>query len=887
VPCRTPRGCPLHLADGVYIFNFAGLCVTPVGSNFAPKGCDYLQSGIQKARINRLEAGVYEIKALASVFGIEVCMSSGATSAAVQAGACGTPNSRLRIFDVTGEGNFKIRFEATGNFLDGIGLNTLLPAYFQRPGNTTPDQRFEIRTPADAARRLRVISYNIMLLSNTAFFAMRQEDRAIWIVQQIMLEDPAADVIAIQEAFDEGNLALLFLNSGFDRLVKEMEKAGYIYRTQRPFGVQFENGGVVIFSRWPVEVRDNNVFDPGRCTGADCLSAKGINYAKVNKLDRRYHFFNTHLQAGSENFDIRRQQLQEFRPWINGMIGGATTEPVILTGDFNVDMEHQPDDYREMLSLLGARFVNAPRTPGTPNGPVQIRYSVDPSINEITRERGGSAEWLDYILTAIPGPDPIQASYAVKQYKRSQEYRIDTYSGPAYDTTDLSDHGALLGTFVFPYGPATPPQVSTVPITFDIRSSFASPGTPAGFVRINGERLSLPITVRLETTLTHRIEIEEVPAANGERWTFQNWGNTSGRGFDLINPTRAELYRASFAREFELTVAANPPAGGATSGSGWYAEGAAANYSATPNSGFRFVGFSGNLETSATTNPGRVTMRSAKSITANFASTQVNTRFEARSTSGTPTVMVRVDGVTYPLPVNLSLDPTRTYRIEIVDVTPTRGERWLFQRWGHTASAAWDLVRPNAEATYYAEFQRQYLLTVSSSPVAGGLVSGGGWHNAGSNASITATANAGYAFAGYTGDFTGTASAALVPMIAPRNVTAQFKVSGLPSLIAQAGLRTGTGTSRSFPIHLTNVGQFAAQNARVTSITTTVIEGSGSLTALHSMPLSYGVIATGNATVSRTATFDWPSTAIRVRFTIRFEAEGGYTGTANINLYRN
>lgn len=714
---------------------------------------------------------------------------------------------------------------------------------------------------------------------------MRQVDRAKWIVTQIRIEDPGADVITIQEAFDEGNALAFFANSGYKALEEAMTDAGYIFRTRRPRGAGFENGGVLIFSRWPIEYWDNNIFDPGKCTGADCLAAKGLNYAKINKLGHRYHFFTTHLQAGHSHFNIRKQQLEEFWPWMRGLIG-QTDEPAILTGDYNIDMETQPQDYAEMLRLLRAEFVNAPRSPGVPTGPVRYRYSADPAANEITNFRGGTAEWLDYILVSRIGPLPEQASYVLKQYKRSEDYGIlvaELGFGSERRVRDLSDHGALIGTLVFPYGTLRAPQVETVPISFRAVEGRTEVAPTA--VKINGEPSAMPVTVDLQKTLTHQIEFVEIPAVNGMRYKFLQWTGGYPAAFDLVNPNSAKNFEAELRRQYQVTVNVNPPAAGTVTGAGWYDLGANADLFATANPNYKFTGFTGAVTTSQ--NPARVKVEKPMTVTANFVSTLVPITFQARSSGANPAnAQVAVNGDRHILPVTLQLDPAQTYRIEAFDVNGI-SERFLFRQWSHGPGRAWDLVKPTVPQTYIADFTRQFLLTIAASPTTGGTVSGGGWYDFGGTATIGAVANAGFVFSSFSGDTIGTAANATVSMNSAKNVVANFASAGRPVLFVQPGPRRDDLQGRRIvPLILRNASNFAAINARVTAITAiVVVQGSGVPLPMTRFPVRFGTLGP-NGSASRDFTFDWPVTAARIQFLVRYEADGGNVGSMTLNVTR-
>ena len=69
-----------------------------------------------------------------------------------------------------------------------------------------------------------------------------------------------------------------------------------------------------------------------------------------------------------------------------------------------------------------------------------------------------------------------------------------------------------------------------------------------------------------------------------------------------------------------------------------------------------------------------------------------------------------------------------------------------------------------------------YTLTATSSPTAGGSVSGAGSYASGTVVTVTATPAAGYTFSGWSGDASGTTTSTTVTMSANRSVTANFAV---------------------------------------------------------------------------------------------------------------
>jgi WD40 repeat protein len=179
-------------------------------------------------------------------------------------------------------------------------------------------------------------------------------------------------------------------------------------------------------------------------------------------------------------------------------------------------------------------------------------------------------------------------------------------------------------------------------------------------------------------------------------------------------------------------------------------------------------------------------------------------------------------------------------------------------------------------------------LTTAVSPAgAGTIFPATGTYSPGSTVAITAVASPGYVFTGFSGALSGTASPQTLTVNSDAAVTANFAPLQ-PSLAASVGVRTDgpVANSRNVPITLLNSGLGAAGNATITSITgITVLAGSGAVGVLTGTPANLGAISSGNS-ASGAILFDWPSTATRVRFTVNFKADGGYSGSTVITSFR-
>lgn len=285
------------------------------------------------------------------------------------------------------------------------GRNTGVSSTF-RAATDSPAELFEFFTLNEASRRLTAVSYNAYLLADDQFPALRQDDRAEWIGDAMDREGLLADVVAFQEGFQ---------TSARTNLLGKLIGKGYLYFTGVPDWPQavydsewlnpltyitfgqfrvFTNGGVFVASRWPIERTNYTRFANTSTSadifgsGADRFAAKGVTYARINKLGRRYHIFNTHLQAGSSESSVRRAQLQEMRSFADLMLAGQSPQDgVIFAGDFNIDMETEVSDYNNMLNRLSARFFDQTRPAGTSSDANNPRWTVEPARNAIKRSR--------------------------------------------------------------------------------------------------------------------------------------------------------------------------------------------------------------------------------------------------------------------------------------------------------------------------------------------------------------------------------------------------------------------------------------------------------------------------------------------------------------------
>jgi hypothetical protein len=106
----------------------------------------------------------------------------------------------------------------------------------------------------------------------------------------------------------------------------------------------------------------------------------------------------------------------------------------------------------------------------------------------------------------------------------------------------------------------------------------------------------------------------------GIQYAFSGWSDLGAISHSITVPSTATIYTASFATQYQLTTAANPPIGGTvspTSGN-YYTSGTVAPLTATPNAGYSFTSWTGNVANASSASTS-ITMTAPQSVTANFS----------------------------------------------------------------------------------------------------------------------------------------------------------------------------------------------------------------------------------------------------------------------------
>ncbi len=270
--------------------------------------------------------------------------------------------------------------------------------------------------PADTANAdvLNILAYNIFMLT-PPISSTDQSTRAAEIADHVH----GYDAIIFSEAF---------YNSARTDLQNDLSTE-YPYMTAVvDNGILNDDGGVFIASRYPILSSSQIVYND--CNGSDCLAAKGVMYAKIDKKGRIFHLFGTHTQAWPSAADVatRILQFKELQTFITSLSIPAN-EPVIIGGDLNVDMiANHLGEYDGMLDSLN---LMEPQYTGHP-------YSYDGAISYYASP---GVEFLDYVMT--------QNNHLVPDTAINEVLILRSIADDMFNMFDLSDHLAVRGRFVF------------------------------------------------------------------------------------------------------------------------------------------------------------------------------------------------------------------------------------------------------------------------------------------------------------------------------------------------------------------------------------------------------------------------------------------------------
>ena len=268
-------------------------------------------------------------------------------------------------------------------------------------------------------------------------------------------------------------------------------------------------------------------------------------------------------------------------------------------------------------------------------------------------------------------------------------------------------------------------------------------------------------------------------------YSFSGWSgggavdpNASSTTVDM---SQARSLSASFSlNSYDLTVLAG--SGGSVTGSGSFSHGTSPSISATPDTGYSFIGWSGEGTADPNASSTTVDMSQARTLSASFSLNSYDLTVLAGSGGS----------VTGSGSFSHGSNPS-------ISATPDTGYSFIGWNGEGTAdpNASSTTVDMSEARTLSASFSlNSYDLTVLAG--SGGSVTGSGSFSHGSNPSISATSDTGYSFNGWSGEGTAdpNASSTTVDMSQARILSASFSLNSydLTVLAGSGGSVSGSGS---------------------------------------------------------------------------------------------
>lgn len=546
----------------------------------------------------------------------------------------------------------------------------------------------------------------------------------------------------------------------------------------------------------------------------------------------------------------------DFTGEVVGLCPTVTTDPMdkavdvpvnkLITATFNTNMNASTINNSTFVIKQGLTQISGKVSP-TANGAVYT-FDLDVDLLPFTTYTGTISKLVtdtlrtamiaDYVwsFTTIPllkvSADPIAGGTVTGGGAFAQNSIVTVNAVPAAGYTFLnwteSDNGPAVSTsasYQFPMnGNRTLiANFELVPIgqfAVVLSANPAAGGTTIGAGSFNAGT-SVTVTARANTGYTF-VDWTE----NGSRIsTSTNIQFTLNGNRNLV-----ANFRVIPASQFAVQLSSNPAAGGTTDGEGAYASGSSVTVSSLANTGYTFVNWTDQSNTTVlSTSPNYTFALSAnRSLIANFL---LNTY--------TLTVNA-VNGTVAKTP-----DLARYNHGSSVVLTATPATGYVFSSWSGDATGTTNPLtvsmngNKNITANFTAIPANTYTLTVNAVNGSVAKVADQAIYSSGSTVVLTATAAAGYSFSSWSGDATGSVNPLTVTMNANKNITANFT-----PLAAVGPAAVNLGTAGDFAI-LTKSG---ISTTGVTSITGDIGVSPAAATAIT----GFGLIMDTNGQSSHT-----------------------------------
>jgi hypothetical protein len=330
-----------------------------------------------------------------------------------------------------------------------------------------------------------------------------------------------------------------------------------------------------------------------------------------------------------------------------------------------------------------------------------------------------------------------------------------------------------------------------------LETTVVTTNPPGLEVEVDGRGVTTPAEFRWADGSEHTIGVaDQTVGTTAHR--FGRWSDFGEREH-RVRAGETRVFTAHMRRFFRLPLTASPAAGGRITAepaaeNGMYAEGTVVTLRAEAGPGYQFTNWSGTgfFSTHGSTEEIRFGMTSPNlAYSASFTQSAVTT-----VTSEPERMRIVVDGTTYTTPRRFTWGAGTRHTVNVATTTQTANvsaSQHRFTGWSDGGERQHEVVAAADGGTLTAQFDTGHRLLLSVSPFAGGRVitSGGGsgsYLEAGSLLQLSAAANSGYRFDGWTGTFASTDPEVAVPVDGEVEARARFVQ---PGIVTAAGTLNG------------------------------------------------------------------------------------------------
>ena len=298
---------------------------------------------------------------------------------------------------------------------------------------------------------------------------------------------------------------------------------------------------------------------------------------------------------------------------------------------------------------------------------------------------------------------------------------------------------------------------------------------------------------------------------------------SDGTDYDPFNPSQYDGTLMSVKNQIilgfpcNITAIANPPQGGTVSGTGSYASNTTCTLTATPNSGYYFLNWTENGAVVSYDNPYSFTANGDRNLVANFAQGEstcgiVIDIYDSFGDGWTGNYLVidYGDGTSEQLTLESGFSASFTREVETGSNLTLS---WITGSW--TYECSFDISFENGVPIYHganlnssfnevlnvncAVATAPHTITLTADPEEGGIVVGGGIHQAGTSLTVAAIPNAGYTFAYWSENGVEVSTEAIYSFMveSDRNLVAHFSLPltiSVTTNMSEGGTTTGSGT---------------------------------------------------------------------------------------------